>query len=231
MKKVIISLVLGGVLLQTGCASFVADHTDGAVGTDLGTRTLGQRITDKSIERTAKINMYKLDQRFKQSRVNIESFQGRVLLTGQVPDAHLKRLAEDNLKAMSDVYVVHNFITVGDQVSYATIMQDLAVTANTKGLIMRAPVLKSNKLLLHTEDGVLYVMGRLNNAEIMDLDEVLTGVGNVTKIVKLIDNIETEQATTAQTSNAVDGENQYPVGLGGAVTTPLADDATVVDAP
>jgi len=51
---------------------------------------------------------------------------------------------------------------------------------------------------VHTEDGVLYVMGRLNNAEIADLNQVLAQVGNVTKIVTLIDNVETLSNSTSQ---------------------------------
>lgn len=175
----------------SGCASFVSSGTGTApVGTEQGARTLGQVFIDSSIVRTAKINLYKLDNRFNQARVNIESFHGHVLLTGQVPDAHLKQLAEDNVKSMSDVKAVHNFITVGNQISYGTIMQDTAVTANTRGLIMRAPVVSDSKVHVHTEDGVLYVMGRLNTAEINDLNQILGQVGNVTKIVALVDNIE-----------------------------------------
>lgn len=71
----------------SGCASFISGGTGtAAVGTESGARSLGQVFIDSSIERTAKINLYKLDSRFKQSRVNIESFHGNVLLTGQVPD-------------------------------------------------------------------------------------------------------------------------------------------------
>jgi len=114
-----------------------------------------------------------------------------------VPDAHLKQLAEDNVRAMSDVKTVHNYITVGNQIGYSTIMQDTTVTANTRGLIMKAPVVSDSKVRIHTEDGVLYVMGRLNNAEIADLNQVLQQVGNVTKIVTLIDNIEASQATSS----------------------------------
>ncbi|WP_445117089.1 BON domain-containing protein [Acinetobacter sp. WZC-1] len=184
----------------SGCASFISGGTGSQpVGTESGVRSLGQVFIDSSIQRTAKINLYKLDARFKQSRININSFHSNVLLTGQVPDAHLKQLAEDNVRAMSDVKAVHNYITVGNQISYSTIMQDAAVTANTRGLIMKATVISDNKVMVHTEDGILYVMGRLNNAEIADLNSVLQKVGNVTKIVTLIDN--TEQPGAAQTSS------------------------------
>ena len=187
-----IAITILCVASLSGCASFIAGGTGSApVGTESGSRTLGQVFIDNSIARTAKINMYKLDSRFKQSRINMESFHSNVLLTGQVPDAYLKKLAEDNVRAMSDVKTVHNYITVGDKIGYSTIMQDTAVTANTKGLIARAPVISGSKVLLHTEDGVLYVMGRLNSAEITDLNQVLQKVGNVTKIVMLVDNLDT----------------------------------------
>ncbi len=182
-----------------------------------GARTLGQVFIDSSIVRTAKINLYKLDSRFKQARVNIESFHGNVLLTGQVPDAHLKQLAEDNVKSMSDVKAVHNFITVGNQISYSTIMQDTAVTANTRGLIMKATVVADSKVHVHTEDGVLYVMGRLNGAEIADLNQVLQQVGNVTKIVTLIDNVEQSSSLANQNfaapAYAQPGIEQTPVAI------------------
>ena len=235
MKVITILALTVAMGLGSGCASFIASNTSDTVGTLSGERSIGQVVIDKSIERTAKINMYKLDPRFKQSRVNINSFHSSVLLTGQVPDAHLKQLAEDNLKAMSDVKTIHNFITVGNQVSYSTIMQDLAVTANTKGLIVRAPVISDSKVLVHTEDAVLYVMGRLNQAESADLQQVLQNVGNVTKIVTLIDPLEltaNQQSLSSLNSYGSNGATTngvQAVGVGlGSTTMPLAEDQTPV---
>lgn len=210
-----IAVTLLCVASLSGCASFISSGTGTApVGTESGARSLGQVFIDNSIERTAKINLYKLDSRFKQSRVNVESFHGNVLLTGQVPDAHLKQLAEDNVRAMSDVKTIHNYITVGNQISYSTIMQDTTVTANTRGLIMKAPVVSDSKVRIHTEDGVLYVMGRLNNAELQDLNQVLQQVGNVTKIITLIDNIELQLSNNANfVSPMVVPETQTPVAI------------------
>ena len=205
-----IAMTLLCVASLSGCASFISSGTGSApVGTESGARSLGQVFIDSSIERTAKINLYKLDSRFKQSRVNIESFHGNVLLTGQVPDAHLKQLAEDNLRTMTDVKTVHNYITVGNQIGYNSIMQDTTVTANTRGLIMKAVVVSDSKVRIHTEDGILYVMGRLNQAEINDLNQVLQQVGNVTKIITLIDNVEQSRAVTSSFSSPV--VNAQPV--------------------
>ncbi|SPL69383.1 BON domain-containing protein [Acinetobacter stercoris] len=206
-----IAVTLLCVASLSGCASLISKGTgSNPVGTESGVRSLGQVFIDSSIERTAKINLYKLDTRFKQSRVNIVSFHSNVLLTGQVPDAHLKQLAEDNVRAMSDVKAVHNYITIGNQIGYGTIMQDATVTANTRGLIMRAQVVSDSKVAVHTEDGVLYVMGRLNNAESRDLNDVLQKVGNVTKIVTLIDNTE-EPGSGTQSSALTSGATTQPL--------------------
>lgn len=217
-KRIVITALCAASL--SGCASFISGGTGSApVGTESGARSLGQVFIDSSIKRTASINLYKLDPRFKQSRVSIESFHSNVLLTGQVPDEHLRQLAEDNVKSMTDVKAVHNYITVGPQISYATIMQDAAVTANTRGLLVRAPVISDTKVLVHTEDGVLYVMGRLNTAEINDLNDVLQKVGNVTKIVTLIDNIDANSGTSASSistplvNNSVTPAVQTPVAI------------------
>lgn len=207
-----IAITMLCVASLSGCASFISGGTGTApVGTESGARSLGQVFIDNSIERTAKINLYKLDSRFKQSRVNIESFHSNVLLTGQVPDQNLKQLAEDNVRAMSDVKTVHNYITVGNQIGYSTIMQDTTVTANTRGLIMKAPVVSDSKLRIHTEDGVLYIMGRLNSAESTDLNQVLQQVGNVTKIITLIDNTDT--ANTNNVNPMIQPAVQTPVAI------------------
>ncbi|MHA3082224.1 BON domain-containing protein [Acinetobacter sp. ANC 5383] len=219
-KRIVLALLCAASL--SGCASFVAGGTGTTpVGTQSGSRSLGQIVIDKSIERTALINLYKIDARFKQSRVNIKSFHSSVLLTGQVPDEHLKQLAEDNVKAMSDVKSVHNYIAVGNQISYSTILQDATVTANARALIAKAPVVSDSKVLVHTENGVLYVMGRLNNGEIADLNSVLSQVGDVTKIVTLIDNIDPSNVQpSVQTPVAVDSNNMSPTT---ATATPYND--------
>lgn len=224
-------LVIGAMVLQVGCASFIANNTTAPVGTDTGSRSLGQAVIDNAIERTAKINLYKLDPRFQQSRVSVDSFYSHVLLTGQVPDAALKQLAEENLAAMPDVKSVHNYLTVGPQISYSTIMQDLGATADARAKLMRAPVIRESRVKLHTENGVLYVMGRLNSAEIADLNDTLQRVINVVKIVSLIDNIDEAGAVPAAVAASSVPQNTAAVpvtGVGLGVITLPANDPTPV---
>lgn len=213
LKRFAMVVVCASTLAVTGCTHFIASGTGPTpVGTDSGKRSLAQVYIDSNIERTAKINLLKLDTRLKSSsRVNINSFHSHVLLTGQVPDPHLKKLAEDNVRAMSDVKAVHNFITVGEQISYSTIMQDSTVTASTRMALMRAPLISESQVMVHTEDAVLYVMGKLTPEEIQDLNGVLQNITNITRIVTLIDDIT--QQDTGYGSQRLVPQVQTPVAI------------------
>lgn len=175
---------------MSGCASFVAQTTGSApLGTDSGVRSFPQVLTDNSIESTAKVNMYKLDPRFKFARINIASYHSAVLLTGQVGDEYLKQLAEDNLKAMSDVKAVHNYITVGDKIPYQTIMQDTLVTADIRRKLVATAGIADNKVKVQTENGVVYVLGKLTPTETSTLYGILQNTPNIVKVVSLLDSL------------------------------------------
>ena len=232
-----LNMGLAGIMLVglSGCASFLAQSTGPApLGTDSGVRTFSQVLNDNSIERTAKINTYKLDERFKYARINIASFHSAVLLTGQVGDQYLKQLAEDNVRAMSDVKTVHNYITIGEKIPYNTIVQDSIVTANIRRMLVTSPDISDTKVKVQTEDGVVYVMGKLTSSENQALINILQSTPNIVKVVSLIDLLSdagvatssnglTQSATpaTASTLNA----NLTRT----ASTTPLASPTTTID--
>jgi len=175
-------------LSLAGCSSFVASTTGaGPVGVVSGDRSFAQIITDNGIVKTAEINLYKLDPRFNFSRVNISSFHSVVLLTGQVPDGYLKQLAEQNVRSMTDVKAVHNYITVGPKADYNAIVQDGMVTANIRRNILLLKTIKDTRVKVVTESGTVYVMGRLMPSESVAIMDVLQRTPNISKIVSLVD--------------------------------------------
>ena len=190
VKRHLIGTVLICSLALTGCSTFLASASGTApVGVASSERSFAQIITDNGIVKTAEINLYKLDPRFKFSRVNIESFHSVVLLTGQVPDEHLKKLAEDNVKSMSDVKAVHNYISVGDKSEYNSIVQDGMLTATLRKNILLDKRVRDTKVKVVTEAAVVYVMGRLTPSETNAIMDVLQKTGGMTKIVSLIDSL------------------------------------------
>lgn len=193
LRSVLSQSVLSAVIVLSlglgGCSSFVASTTNGPVGVVSGDRSFAQVITDNGIVKTAEINLYKLDPRFNFSRVNVASFHSVVLLTGQVPDEYLKTLAEQNVRSMTDVKAVHNYLTVGEKADYNTIVNDSVITANVRKNILLLKAIKDTRVKIVTEQGVVYVMGRLMADEAAAMMDVLQRTPNIVKIVSLIDNI------------------------------------------
>ena len=99
-------------------------------------------------------------------------------------------------------------------------MRDATVTANTRGLLMKAPVVSDSKVLVHTENGVFLCDGASDTA-LKDLDDVLQKVGNVSKIVTLIDNID-------QSSGTMNSSAAMPM-VGAATTQPLVETPVAID--
>lgn len=224
-----VGLVLTMVLAFSGCASFVAQSTGTApLGTDTGVRSFSQVLTDNSIERTAKVNLYKLDPRFKFARINIVSFHSAVLLTGQVGDDYLRQLAEDNVKAMSDVKTVHNYIVVGEKVNYNTIMQDSVVTANIRRQLVSTSGISDNKVKVQTEDGVVYVMGKLMPSETQVLFNIIQNTPNIVRVVSLLDNLTDGGMATSSNAMSTSATINTTSKLSAASTTPLTQDETPV---
>jgi osmotically-inducible protein OsmY len=226
-----IALALGMMLSVSGCASFVAQVTGTTpIGTDSGVRSFPQALTDDSIERTANVNMYKLDKRFKYSRININSFFGAVLLTGQVADQNLKQLAGDNIKAMTDAKNVHNYIDVGDQIGYSTIMQDGIITANIRRQLLVTQGISDSKVKVVVENGVVYVMGKLTQSENQILNNILQNTPNITRVVPLIDLLN-DNGTPTGNNGLTGGSGNASInsGLGGAVAKPLVDTPVAID--
>ena len=224
LKASLAVVMLSGLMSLTGCATFLAQSTGPApLGTDSGVRTFSQVLNDSSIERTSKVNMYKLDERFKYARINISSFHSAVLLTGQVKDQYLKQLAEDNIKAMSDAKTVHNYITIGEKIPYNIIVQDSVVTANIRRMLVSSPDISDTKVKVHTEDGVVYVMGKLTAAENQALINIVQNTPNIVKVVSLIDLLTDSGAST--TNNALSQSNASSsfAPTPTAMTTPMSD--------
>lgn len=232
LKTGLAVMMLSGVMGLSGCATFLAQGTGPApLGTGSGIRTFSQVLNDSSIERTSKVNMYKLDERFKYARININSFHSAVLLTGQVKDQYLKQLAEDNIKAMSDAKTVHNYITIGEKIPYNIIVQDSVVTANIRRMLVSSPEISDTKVKVHTEDGVVYIMGKLTTAENKVLINIVQNTPNIVKVVSLIDILTDSGASTADNALSQSGATSSFTPTPTAAAVSLNDETPVAIDP
>ena len=88
-NKHLVGLLAGSLLLQ-GCAAAVVAGTTGAVTAANDRRTIGSQIDDNNIEIKTTLAIKDILAERKDANVTVVSYNGIVLLLGQVPSEQLK---------------------------------------------------------------------------------------------------------------------------------------------
>lgn len=125
------------------------------------------------------------DTRFRNAHVVIATFNGEMLLTGQVPEPWQKTTAEEIVKRQTGVNTVYNFIAVGDPSSTLTRMSDAWLTTKIKAKFAASDDLESNQIKVLTENGTVYLMGIIPPAEAEAAVDIARHTQGVTSVVKI----------------------------------------------
>ncbi|WP_213680227.1 BON domain-containing protein, partial [Salmonella enterica] len=109
LKK--LAILLGATIFLQGCVAAVIGG--GAVAAKVATdpRTTGTQIDDETLEFKVENAVEKDAQIKAEGRVNAVSYNGRVLLIGQVPNSDVKDTATALAKGVEGVNEVYNELT------------------------------------------------------------------------------------------------------------------------
>jgi osmotically-inducible protein OsmY len=179
--------LLCATLLATlsGCvAVVVGGAVTGAVAT-ADRRTFGAQTEDKSIVVKAEIRGPKVIGEF--DHVNYNSFNRRVLLTGEVKDAAAKAAIEREVRAIEGVEAVTNELEISGPSSYTSRSSDALVTAKVKASLVDMKTISAASFKVVTERGTVYLMGRVTQREGQVATDVTRGVSGVQKVVKILE--------------------------------------------
>ena len=183
-KMMMTSLVMASLAI-TGCTTnYLTNSTNGTYGVPVTERTIPQRLLDRSIEHTAKINVYGLQQDLQQnSRMSIDSFNSEVLLSGEVPTEALKTQIEQVVKSMPDVRKVYNELNVSVARGYSSTVQDGYITSKLLAKVAASDGVKSSQLKAVTNNGVVYIMGRMTPTQQSNLIDIANDTAGITELV------------------------------------------------
>ena len=176
-------------LATTGCVSMVASLSEEPVDQDHGKRTSGARVEDRNIVRKTRINLYRADERYRESSIKVVSFNGNVLLVGQIPDAQMKTRASDIAGRIRHVRNVHNELQVSAERSWLARTSDTWITTKAKSRLLVNSDAPGRRTKVVTSNGVVYLMGLLTRAEADAAVAQVQKVYGVQKIVKIIEYI------------------------------------------
>ena len=178
-------------LLLASCSSVLTATRDTPIEDNHGTRTFGSTIDDQLIETKVAVNVNKADTAIESDgRIVATSYNGVVLLAGQVPRGDLIARAGEAAKQVQRVKVVHNELPAGPRLSLLARNQDGLITANLKTRLLTDGTIPGSRIKVVTEAGVVYLMGLVTHHEADLAVQQAQQIGGVQRIVKLFEYLD-----------------------------------------
>lgn len=196
----VLSLSCAALLSLQGCvAMFVGGAVVGTMAA-IDRRTLGAQTEDKTIvlKGESAIKRVLTDA----AHVNVNSYNRRALLTGEVPDEAAKATAEREIRAVQGVASVLNELVIGSASSISARSNDALITTKIKASLIDTKGINESAFKIVTEAGNVYLMGRVTQGEGTTAANVAAGVSGVRKVSKMFEYITEAELKALQTSKS-----------------------------
>lgn len=190
-KRAVLSAFLATTFVLSGCLPIAATGVAVSALAVTDRRSVGAQTEDTEIE----IKMTnRLASAVKEwGGVSITSYNRRVLLTGQVPDAQSKKAVEEVARVTPGVVMVHNELEVGPRASLTAETRDAALTLRIKSSFLEQRALSTNLVKVVTESDVVYLMGLVTQREAPGYAQVASRVSGVRRVVTLFQYLTEEE--------------------------------------
>ncbi len=169
----------------SGCVPAVIAVGAGATMVATDPRTTGTQVDDEGIE--LKIADQVSKQFGDRVHVNATSYNGVVLLTGEVPDQGTWASVGSVAKNTEKVRLVQNELVVAPNSELSARTNDSYITSKVKSRFVEAGKFAPNAVKVVTERGVVYLMGIVPRATGEAAAEVAATTSGVVRVVKVFE--------------------------------------------
>lgn len=180
-----VTIAIAAPLLSGCIPAVVAAGAGGAALVATDRRSAGTQVDDEGVELkvvTEVSNVYG-----DKAHVNVTSYNGMVLLTGEVPDAGAAASIGGFAKGTPKVKTVQNELVVAPPTDLGQRTNDTYITSKVKTRFIEANRFPPNAVKVVTERGVVYLMGIVTRPEGNSAGETAATTTGVLKVVKVFD--------------------------------------------
>lgn len=167
------------LLLLNGCAS--------TPGNNAAQRSISDIRTDTEIQYAANRALVALTPISPRSHIIVTVFDRVVLLTGQTPKVQWREQAVKTVQAIPRVRSVQNDIEIAPPASLPALSKDAYITSSVKTALLRSDDVPVNNVVVITESGVVYLMGRVSHAQANAAADLARRINGVRKVVLLFE--------------------------------------------
>ncbi|EPA6639448.1 TPA: division/outer membrane stress-associated lipid-binding lipoprotein [Serratia marcescens] len=172
--------VLSSALLLQGCiAGVVVGSAAVATKTATDPRSVGTQVDDGTLEARVESALSKDQQLKKDARVVATAYQGKVLLSGQSPNADLTARAKQIAMGVEGTTEVYNEIRQGTPVSLSTASSDTWITTKVRSQLLTSDTVKSSNVKVTTENGEVFLLGLVTQQEGQSAAQIASQVSGV----------------------------------------------------
>lgn len=188
MKKIALLTALSAALLQ-GCAPLLVGGAATGVMIADDRRTTGTVIDDKTLQLYISNRIASIPRLAENSHVNVNTFNGLVLLTGEAANETIRQDIETVARAMEGTVNVNNHMIIGPMSSLINRSYDAAQTAKVKTVMLDVKVegFNPNRVKVVTEHGITYLMGIVTQQEANAIANVASRVSGVAQVVTMFE--------------------------------------------
>lgn len=187
MKKLLLATTLIALSLPAlqGCVTAVATGVGAGALMIADRRNAETYLADEAIEIRA---FNRINEKFADKvHVNVTSYNLKVLLTGEVPDAGIKDELEKAIAGVANVKGVTNEVTIGASSSFGARSNDTYITSKVKARFIDANKFQANHVKVVTEAGTVFLLGMVTRKEADDAAEIARTTADVKKVVRVFE--------------------------------------------
>ncbi len=179
------------MILATSCSTILVNTTSReGIQENPARRTPGAVVEDQSIETIVAVNLKADSLAFRETRFNVVSHNGVVLLVGQIANDSMKQKATEIIsKASSKIKRIHNELEITDKKGILSRGNDTWIATKVRALMLANEEISANQVKVVVENGAVYLMGILTESEGDIAANVARNVVGVSKVIKVFEYI------------------------------------------
>ena len=191
-NKILLLMITGLCCATTigGCSHLIGMGREQPLQEDPARRSWGRMLDDQAIETKALVNIRKADKRLEQAHIVVVSFNGNVLMTGQVPSSDLSRRAEQTVAGLRYVRNVHNELDVSAVSTFSDRSADSWITTKIKSKMLFSTKVDPAEVKVVTEAGTVYLLGLVNQTSADKAVDMARHTSGVQKVVRMFEYIK-----------------------------------------
>jgi osmotically-inducible protein OsmY len=183
------TLLLAAAAAALGGCVVAAVGVGGALGGAIvatDRRSMGIQLEDAQIEH--RVNSALADRFARESvRIDVTSYNQKVLLAGQVPSEKDRADAEALANASLNVHQIVNELTIGSLAGLGNQTDDFLLAGKVRSALLDVPGLGANVVKVTCTDGSIYLFGEVNPAEADLAKRATSHINGVKRVVALFD--------------------------------------------